>query len=161
MSSRGSSVDLEALTPVGVESFSPDQQVIDLSRWEEPSPEEMQLSAVVHAWLKCSVDGDGGVSVLETWLYDEESGLWSTRNTLDPALYPSAAFPVSWKLPTTEDGALTGYDAWKALYTTASVIPADAFRLRFVPAPAEENRCVSFQITDIQNRTYSSIPLLA
>ncbi len=155
----GSSVDLTALTAIGTQSFTTEEQMIDLTQ-ELPSPEEAETPEVVHAWLRCSADEDGNIRIEETWAYDGSTAQWSTRNLLDPALYPVLRFPVSYRVPASEGDALTGFESWKEVRTDAMAVSDDGWSLAFVSQETDRNLCVSFQITDLQNRTYSSIPLL-
>ncbi len=159
MGTVSSQIPLDSFATVSVESFNPEQVTIDLSGFELPSADADAQPDVVHAWLKCAADETGAVTVLETWLYDEKTGIWSTRGTLDASVYPVAAFPISWRQPVTADDALTGFDRWQECLTTASTVQGGAWSLRFIPREEEDGLCVSFQVTDAQNRTFSSAPL--
>ena len=153
---------MNKLIPVGTERFSPDQVEIKFDQVSAPAGAKEEQPDVIHAWLRCEAAADGGVRVLETWLYDESTRLWSTRQPLDPALYPESAFPVSWKIPVTREDALTGFSSWTGSHTSLAGTAGMQWSLRFLPGdPADQGTlCVSFEVTDTQGQTHSSLPLM-
>lgn len=158
--SVSSLIPLDSFATIDVGTFTPEQVVVDLSAYEGGEGEKPEQADVVHAWLRCEVGEDGGLTVLETWCYSPENDIWSTRGALDTASYPVLAFPMSWRLPTTTDESLTGFDAWEEAFTSSATAPSEGWQLRFVPAGGDgEDLCASFQITDSQNRTHGSVPL--
>ena len=161
-STVGSNVDTNSLTPVGTASFSQDQVTVTADSYQPPSPEAAGQPQVLHAQLTCRADEDGSISILETQLYDEESGSWSTRSSFDETIYPVLTFPVAWKQPTSSDHALAGFSGWAEQYTTVYMVPAAGLQLAFTPQAAKTagDLCVAFQVTDIQNQTHSSLPLM-
>ena len=158
----GSSVDVSSLVPIGTDCFSPDQVVIAIDQLPVPEGEEERQADVIHGWVKGTVLEDGSIRILETWLYDERSGLWSTRGALDTALYTEAAFPISWKTPVFQDDSLTGFSSWEESHTTCAGTAGQSWSLRFQPNEADPEKgtlCVCFEVTDTQDQTHSSLPL--
>ena len=160
--SVGSSVNVDKLVPVGTERFTPDQVEIRFDQIPAPAGSAEEQPDVIHAWLRCEAAADGSVRVLETWLYEESSRLWSTRQPLDPALYTGSAFPVSWKIPVTREDALTGFSSWTESHTSLAGTAGMEWALRFLAKDAADQGklCVSFEVTDTQGQTHSSLPLM-
>ena len=155
----GTQLPLDSFGSIDVETFDPDQRWIDLTA-ELPPEEPSEAPQVIHAWLKCRISEDGGVEVTQTWLYDAETGEWSARGEIDRGAYPVAAFPISWRQTSGVEGGLAGFGEWIERYTTARTVTDGDWALAFVPAQiAGEKVCVSFEVTDAQNLSHSSVPM--
>ncbi len=161
--SAGSAVDTSALVPIGTSAFTEDQIAVSADSFNPPSQETDGQPQVIQALLTCSADDSGNITVLETSLFDTQTGEWSTRGAVDETLYPLAAFPVTWKQPASSDHALVGFENWADQSSTVITVSSGSLRLSFTPQEQDDqggkDLCVSFQVKDIQNQTHSSLPL--
>ena len=152
-------IDPETLVDVEISTFEESQITVDLTDFVLPEPGK-EDRPVVHAFLKCQAEADGSVTVRETWLYDPNSDIWSTRGALDTASYSAAVFPVEWKQPVFAEDTLMGFASWKTHHTAAETADAAGWSLKFTALPGGAPLCASFQVTDSQNWTYASAPLM-